>query len=193
MVAVMGEHAAIAPEQVRRFTRHEYERMVELGMFADERVELLEGMLVTVSPQGTRHAEVLRRLTRWLGPAASQSSLMLQVQCPLALAADSEPEPDVALVPQANYAHAHPTSASLVVEVADSSRDKDRRVKTHLYAAAGIPEYWLVDLVDDVVEVYREPHEGTYAQVVQRAAGATLCPRALPAVVIPVADLLPAR
>jgi Uma2 family endonuclease len=186
------ELAPIAPERLRRLSRAEYDRMVALGMFDQERVELLYGMLVSMGPQGTRHAEVtstlLEKLLRRLGDRAR-----VRAHSPLALGGDSEPEPDVAVVPLGDYARAHPTTAHLVIEVADSSRDTDRRVKAPLYAGAGIPEYWLVDLVDDAVEVFRQPGPDGYRQVTRHGRGDMIAPEAFPDVQVAVADLLPAR
>jgi Uma2 family endonuclease len=188
----MQEPAPIAPEQLRRLTRAEYDRMVDLGMFENERVELLYGMLVTMSPQGAPHAEVTSVLTEHMLRCVGDRA-RVRAHSPLALGPDSEPEPDVAVVPAGDYSRAHPTTAHLVIEVADSSRDKDRQVKGRLYAAAGIPEFWLVDLVDDVVEVHRRPGGGAYGSVERHGRGATLAAEAFPDVQVAVADLLPAR
>jgi len=192
--------SVVEPEvTTRRFRRVEYDRMVELGMFDGERLELLDGLLVVREPQGSPHAssvaQVARVVEALFGPGwhARQHS-------PLALDDDSEPEPDVAIVSGAprDYFHAHPSAAALVVEVADSSLRLDRRLKAGLYARARIADYWLVNLVDGVVEVHRDPqpapdasHGWAYRSVDVLRPPATLAPLSAPGRPIPVADLLP--
>jgi len=176
-------------ESIRPLHRCEYERLVELGSFDDERIELLGGWLVQMSPHGTEQADVVRRLaasfTRALGDRAVVSS-----QLPLALGDDSEPEPDVALVPPGDYSRAHPSAAWLVVEVSDSSLRTDREVKGPAYAAAGVGEYWIVNLVDRVVEVHRAPREGRYSDVSRHGREATLRPMAFGDVAVAVGQLI---
>jgi Uma2 family endonuclease len=109
---------------------------------------------------------------------------------PLALSDDSEPEPDIAVVPAGDYATAHPGRALLLVEVADASLRKDRGIKTALYAAAGIPEFWLVNVPDHVVEVHRHPSAGRYSEIRQVGKDGYLEALAFPALKIPVSDLL---
>ncbi|HEY3352927.1 MAG TPA: Uma2 family endonuclease [Polyangia bacterium] len=181
----------LGPEKLRPLRRPEYDRLVALGCFEDERVELLRGVLVAMSPQGALHAEVIRRLVRLLAAALRDRGL-LQVQSPLALGDDSEPEPDLAVVPPGDYAEAHPSEALLVIEVADSSLRKDRAIKAGLYAAARIPEYWLVNLDERTVEVYRVPAAGAYGSTTSAGRDAVLRPVALPDVELAVADFLPA-
>jgi hypothetical protein len=115
----------------------------------------------------------------------------VRVQSPLALSDDSEPEPDIAVVPAAEYRRAHPTQALLVVEVADTSVQKDRGIKTALYATADIPEFWLVNLIDRVVEIHRTPVSGRYTDVQLVDHGGHLTSAAFRDVRIAVADLLP--
>ena len=179
----------IAPGQVRPLLRTEYERLVDLGVFDDERVELLNGALVTMSPQGTKHAECVRRLTKILVTALSDRTTV-QIQTPLAAGTRSLPEPDVAVVPLGNYANAHPEGALWIIEVADSSLDRDR-AKATLYAAANIAEYWIVNLADGVVEVHTDPHGERYRNITTRDTRADLAPRAFEDVIIRVADILP--
>lgn len=180
----------LAPETLRPISRAEYDRLVELGMFEDERVELLRGMLVQMSPQGTPHAEAIQRLTMVL-VVAVQGRALARVQLPFAASEDSEPEPDFAIVPLGSYRDAHPTEALLVVEVAASSLEKDRHIKGALYAAAGVPEYWIVNLVDDCIDVHTEPERGAYGAVTRRTRGEQITLVALPEVTVAVADLLP--
>jgi hypothetical protein len=116
-------------------------------------------------------------------------------QLPLALGDDSEPEPDIAVVPGAwrDYSHSHPTTALLIVEVADNSLLHDRKRKTRLYAQAGIPEYWIDNLVDWCLEVYRDSKDGVYTSRAVLREGDSVSPLSRPEASIPVADLFPRR
>lgn len=183
----------------RRWRRVEYERLVELGVFTGERLELLDGLLVVREPQGSPHAAIVAQVGQVLGQAFG-AGWHPRLHAPLALDDDSEPEPDVAIVAgePRDYERAHPRTAALVVEVADSSLRLDRRLKSGLYARAGLPEYWIVNLVDGVVEVHRTPqpaadpaHGWVYRSVDVMGPPATVTPLAAPAARIPVADLLP--
>jgi Uma2 family endonuclease len=178
--------------KTRRWRRVEYDRLVDQGMFDGERLELLDGVLVVREPQGSSHAALVDHIGRTLA-AAFGPGWHPRHHAPLALDDASEPEPDVAIVPGAprDYLRAHPATAALIVEVADSSLRLDRRLKARLYAQAGLADYWLVNLVDRVVEVHREPHAGVYGSIVRLGPPATVSPLALPSAVIPVADLLP--
>jgi Uma2 family endonuclease len=145
--------------QLRRWTRQEYEHLAELGVIGPaEQVELIEGEIVEVPPQHSRHA-VGVRLAEDALRARYGVGFDVRGQLPLALGPYSEPEPDVAVVIGAarDYAEAHPSTALLVVEVAEATLSFDRDRKSGLYAAAGIPEYWVVNLVQRQVEIYREP------------------------------------
>ncbi|MBI5480724.1 MAG: Uma2 family endonuclease [Deltaproteobacteria bacterium] len=182
----------LGPELVRPLRRDEYDRLVALGCFADERLELIRGLLVAMSPQGALHAEVIRRLNRILSRALGDRGLV-QIQSPLALGDDSEPEPDVAVVPPGDYVDRHPTRALLVIEVADSSLRKDRDVKADLYAAAAIPDYWLIDLEERAVEVFRDPVAGRYSTVTRHGRTEALRPTAFADLEVALAEVLPAR
>lgn len=153
--------AALAPERPRPLRRAEYEHLVEAGAFTDERIELLEGVLVSMSPQGTEHADIVRRLTMLFVRLVGDRALV-SVQCPFAASDDSEPEPDLALVPHGNYRGAHPTRAFLIVEVAESSLRKDASIKADLYARSRVDEYWVVDLNARSVLVHRASDGTTY-------------------------------
>lgn len=179
----------LEPETVRLFTRSEYDRMVELGLFDDERVELLRGVIVRMSPQDTRHAEAVRRLIRMFVLAVGERAVV-SPQLSFAASDDSEPEPDLALLPPGDYTQAHPAQAPLVVEVANTSLRKDRGVKAELYAEVGIPEYWIVNLVARDVEVLRAPEGGRYTERVVRRPGEVISPLALPDVEVSVADIV---
>jgi Uma2 family endonuclease len=179
----------VAPERVRPLRRDEFERMVEEGHFRDERLELLQGVLVAMSPQGTRHAATVQRLNAALLPPLLGRA-QVRIQMPLAVSEDSEPEPDVAVVPDGDYDRAHPTTAFLVVEVSETSLNKDRLVKAALYAAASVEEYWIVDLSAGLVEVHTDPISGRYTRLTPARAGDVLRPRAFADLEIPVADFL---
>jgi Uma2 family endonuclease len=183
---------SVLAETVRPLSRSEYDRMVSLGFFENERVELLDGMLVAMSPQSARHATVVSRLNMLLTPALVGRA-EVRVQSPFAASDDSEPEPDVAVIPTGDYVKDHPSHALLVIEVADSSLRKDRLVKLGLYAAAGTPEYWIVDLQSDVVLVHRDPREGGYAQATRHGSGERLALLSFPDISIPTSELLPPR
>jgi Uma2 family endonuclease len=177
-----------------RVTRERYWRMVADGVIGpDDRVELLEGVIVAMSPQSAPHAFVIARLDELL--RATSAAVSVRVQLPLDLGEYSTPEPDVAVVAgrTADYATAHPTTALLVVEVADTTVVQDRMTKAAMYAAAGIPEYWLVNLRARAVEVFADPvaAERRYASTIVRRAGEVLAPSTLAGVAIPVGELLP--
>jgi len=176
------------PDRIRPLRRIEYESLVERGLLADSRVELLLGALVDVTPQGPLHANVLRRLGERLVRELSDD-VHTRVQSPLALSDDSEPEPDIAVVPAGDYDGAHPTRALLVIEIADTSLQKDRGIKTALYATAGIPEFWLVNLTEKIVEVHRQPSSGRYADIQHVGTGGRLTALAFPMLTILVSDI----
>lgn len=178
----------IAPEQRRPLKRAEYERLVALGAFDGERVELLHGTLIQMSPHDPPHAVPIQVLTARL-VAALGTRAIVRVQLPLVAAGESEPEPDLAVVPLGDYRTQHPSTAHLVIEVADSSLRKDREVKAPLYAASGFPEYWIVNVPDQVVEIHRSPAAGRYQRVARHGASDTVTIEAFADVAIPVADL----
>jgi Uma2 family endonuclease len=157
---------------------------VDAGAFESERVELLEGFLVEMSPQRASHASAIEVLTELLY-AARQPGQKVRVQLPLALADESEPEPDLCVVPAGDHREHHPLEALLVIEVAESSLAKDRR-KSTIYARAGIPEYWLVDVVNQRVEVRTQPEGGAYLRQETVASGSELQSSSLPALKVSV-------
>ena len=187
--AAMLDAAEIFPETIRPLRRVEYEKMVELGLFDNERVELIDGILVAMSPQGTRHAEMVRRLNE-LFQTRVAGRARVQIQSPLACADDALPEPDLALVPVRDYARQHPDSALLVIEVAETSLRKDRLAKGRVYARAGVPEYWIVNLVDTMVEVHTGPTAAGYETITQARPGETIHPRGFADIAASLSDLL---
>jgi Uma2 family endonuclease len=183
------------PWVVRRpLTVVDYHRMGEAGILSDsDRVELIEGELVAMSPVGSRHAGAINKLNRLLVRAVGDRGLV-SVQNSIRLDDRTEPEPDVAVLkPSADdYFEAipGPSDVLLVIEVADSSLSYDRTVKAPLYAGHSIPEFWIVDLAGRAIEVHRKPEAGHYTEVTRVGAGVTLEPSLLPGVAVPVASVL---
>jgi len=179
--------------QRRLFTVEEYHRMAEAGILSeDDRVELIEGELVTMSPIGSRHAACVARLTALLFPVEGRG--ILWVQNPIRLGARSEPQPDVTLLRYRPdfYASAHPgpEDVLLVVEVAETSADADRSLKIPLYARYSIPEAWLVDLLEERIEIYRHPTPQGYRSLHIAHRGETVSPTALPDLELSVDEIL---
>jgi Uma2 family endonuclease len=146
------------PVRTRPLFRWEYEALGEQGYFADEKVELLDGRIVVAADEGSPHAAVLRRLNRILIEAIPAEEGEIGVGNPLAISDTSEPEPDLMVIaPASTYRHAHPRTASLVIEVTHTSRLTDLGLKARLYAAAGVDDYWVVDLIRDEIVVHRRP------------------------------------
>ena len=142
-----------------RYTSERFFALVDDALLhPEDRVELLEGVIVSMSPSNPRHASAITRVHDALGKAFGPGHVV-RVQQPFVAEPESVPEPDVAVVPggHADYDEAHPTRALLVVEVADTSLVQDRLTKSRVYAAAGVPEFWIVNLRDGVVEVPRGP------------------------------------
>ncbi len=187
------------PLTLRRWQRAEYERLVDLGMFQGEPIELIGGQLVVAEPQGAYHASAISAVDYALR-ALLPPGWMVRIQAPVSLDDESEPEPDLVVVPglPADYRRSHPACPVLAVEVADSSLDFDRQHKGSLYARAGIQDYWIVNLVDRVLEVYRDPgpdpsapHGWRYRSVATLTPPAVVVPLAFTSSQIAVADLLP--
>src|SRR5919109_2157297 len=147
-----------APFTAKRWRRVEYQRLVDVGAFDREPLELIGGQLIVAEPKGSEHAAAVDMAYVAL-LAAIPAGWTVRGQNPVALDDESAPEPDLAVVagPPADFRHAHPTRPALVIEVAESSLQFDRVTKGSLYARAGIVDYWIVNLEDRVVEVYRDP------------------------------------
>jgi Uma2 family endonuclease len=192
----MSDLTPPVPHAPTRITVEDYFRLVETGVLAeDERVELLEGVIVSMAPSGPRHASAVAALGQILSQRVGERAAV-RVQLTFLIPPFSAPEPDVAIVPGSHldYWEAHPARALLVVEVADSSLAQDRLTKSRIYAAAGVPEYWIVNLRDGMIEVLRnpDPASASYRHVQRLGRGARLSLSALPGVEIDLADLMPA-
>jgi Uma2 family endonuclease len=182
----------------KRWTKDEYYRLGELGFFQGQKVELIEGVLMVQSPQRPQHANAIDVVAELLRGAFG-NGYRVRVQMPVDLGQTAEPEPDVLVVQgtRQQYQSSHPTSALLIVEVSDTALSYDRRRKGSLYARAGIQDYWIVNLVNRQVEVYRDPvpdathHYGhRYDSRADLVPSATVSPLALPGASIAIADLL---
>lgn len=179
--------------EIRRWTRKEYEKLGEAGIFRpDERLELLNGIVYEKPVQDSWHSGTIQAAQEELRRAFTEG-FDLRIQMPLVLDLWSEPEPDLAVVAGhwRDYLAAQPTTAALVVEVSASSARLDREEKRLLYAAAGIPEYWILYVKTKQLEVMREPRDGDYRSRQLLKPGDTVTPLAAPDASIRVADLLP--
>lgn len=183
---------ALLVEPARRlFTIEEYHRMAETGILRpDDRVELINGEVLEMSPIGSRHMACLNNLNRAfvLGLGARA---VVSPQNPVQIPLYSEPEPDLAVLRARSYKASAPTAEDvlLLVEVAETSLRFDRTVKLALYARAGIPEYWLADANAETITVYRQPADETYTEARVVGIDGTLSPLAFPDLLIRVADL----
>ena len=186
--------------RTKRWRRLEYERLVDLGAFPPgDRLELVAGELLVHEPQGSPHATAIRSAQEALR-AALGPGWEIRTQMPVALDDESEPEPDVTVVPGSfrDYSGAHPSRPALLIEVAESRLAFDREEKGSLYARAGVPDYWIVNLLDRVLEVYREAspdirarHGWSYRAALSLGPKEHIAPLAVPSVRILVADVLP--
>lgn len=187
--------SVLAQEPQRRLSVDDYHRMIAAGVFEEnERIELLEGVIVEMSPQKPAHAEVISRLCdpRFVTPGPD---VVVRAQLPLTLGQGSEPEPDVAVVARRpeGYGRSHPTTALLLFEVARESLPKDRVVKSAVYARAGIPEYVIVNLDEECLEVQRDPdpEAGQYRSRQIVRAGDRFVSSSVPGFAFDVSRLLP--
>lgn len=176
------------------FTTDQYEKMIEAGVLTeDDRVELLRGEIVNMAPIGLRHSRCVAYLDETLGDKLGKSALVWP-QNPVRLANNSMPEPDLTLLRRRGdfYGTARPTAEDilLLIEVADSTLSEDRLLKVPLYAEAGIPEVWIVNLIEDVVETYTNPVKGAYTRVRTLGRDEMISPQAFPNAEISVNDIV---
>ena len=191
---------SVAMPSLRRFSRAEYVKMAEGGIFAPgEHTELIEGEIFEMSPQKSSHATTVMIVADALRSVFTRG-YVVRTQVPLDLNEISEPEPDVIIVSgtQRDYKDAHPTTALLVVEVSDTTLAYDRNYKASLYAKAGIADYWIVNLMQRRLEVYRAPKPIAdmlfgygYGQIMYYMEGDEVTPLAAPQSKIAVTELLP--
>ncbi len=193
-----GSDVLTFPKQVavtrRRFTVHDYYAMAEAGILHEgDRVELIEGEIIEMSPINAPHAGQVNRLNRLFSSRLGER-VLLGVQNPVRLSEYSEPQPDVAwLRPRDDFfTHSHPTAEEvlLLVEVSDSTVDYDREVKAPLYARSGMSEMWLVNLPAGQLEVYRDPGPQGYKTRLVLKSGETVAPLAFPDVTFRVDEIL---
>jgi Uma2 family endonuclease len=184
-IEVFTNLSDVGPGSIRRLRREEYAKLVELGSFRDEHVELIRGVILRMAPQGPPHASAIERLNELLVEGLRRRA-RVRVQSPLNGPDDSVPEPDLAIVLREDHGQAHPSSALLVIEVSNTSRAYDRETKAPLYAEMGVPELWLVDVPRQCVEVRTDPDQGIFRRVETFGMDDTLTLRAFPDIRIPV-------
>lgn len=179
----------------RRFTADEYMRMAEVGILGEgERIELIRGEILIMSPIGPRHCSAVDRFTRILVMALGERA-WVRVQGAVRLFPDTMPEPDLAVLRPRDYWHAHPTPEDilLVIEVAETSLGYDRGEKAALYAEAGIPEYWVANTKEEAIEVNRESDGQRYRQSTRLTGSTAVSPVAFPDVVVPLREIFGRR
>src|SRR5437870_10115323 len=191
---------ATYPVRTRRWTRAEYDRLIDIGVFLPgEPLELLGGELIVSEPQGSAHYTAIGLVEDALRSALGPGWLV-RSQGPIELDDESEPEPDIAVMrgDRRSYSHRHPSRPALVLEVAESSLAFDREHKGSLYARARLDDYWIVNLVDRVVEIYRRavrdpsaPFGWRYASRQVLGPESSVAPLAAPSAGIVVSDHLP--
>ena len=187
------------PLTLRRWKRVEYDRLVDLGIFENEPLELIGGQLIVAEPKGEYHSSAVNAV-EYAVRAVLPPGWIVRTQAPVSLDDESSPEPDVVVVPgrPGDYRYAHPARPVLAIEVSDSSLAFDRQQKGSLFARAGLEDYWIVNLVDRVLEVHRDPAADAsavfrwrYRSVVVLGPGAVAVPLAFPDIGLAVSDLLP--
>jgi Uma2 family endonuclease len=185
---------SVVPEPTRhRFSRAHYDRMIDAGIFGpQDHVELLDGEIIDMAPQKSRHATAVTLVADALRSAFGPG-VTVRVQLPFNLDDHSAPEPDVAVVPgkPRDYRDAHPARALLICEIADTTRAYDRGRKLSAYARAGVPEYWILDLNEETLEVCRVPQHSGYAQQRVLPSDAQVSPLEILTQHLLVGDLLP--
>ncbi len=179
----------------RRFTLAEYHRMGEVGILSeDDRVELIEGEIVEMTPINSHHAGFINRLVGIFAKNAINQAIV-SVQNPVHLSEDSEPQPDLALLkPRADfYVASHPTPRDilLIIEVADTSLIYDRETKLPLYAKSGVLEVWILNIEEESLEIYRSPSKEGYekSEVIQRDTAQSISPQLLPNIILKLKDI----
>ena len=179
----------------RRFSRHEYYQMAAAGILSeDDRVELVRGEIVVMSPIGRRHVTFVDNLNRLLVLRLGDRAIV-SVQSPIALDDDTDLQPDLAVYRRSAVSHKDrdrgPDDAVLIIEIAETSLRYDRTTKLRLYAEAGILEYWVVNATAEHIDIYLDPHAGAYRRQrrIVNGDGATVSPQAFPDVVLPLTEV----
>jgi Uma2 family endonuclease len=191
------QHTKPAAMSDYRFTREEYHRMARSGLFEGKRVQLLHGRVVMMAPIGHRHGKSALKSYRALQRVFPDGQFTIRPQLPFIAADQSEPEPDLCVVAGTpDDADQHPRSALLIIEIADTTLAADRTEMAELYAQSGVADYWIVNLTDQVIEVYRHPHavaggKWTYDAPTIVDASGVVEPLARPGMTIPASELLP--
>jgi Uma2 family endonuclease len=170
---------------IAHFSLQQYEHMVDVGAFSgpfQKRLELLRGEIVEMTPIGIEHANVVTALTDWSYEVVPRDKMLIRAQNPIRISlSDSEPEPDIVWVKKQKYSqHPSPEDILLIIEVADSSLGVDRGNKLSVYAEAGIADYWIVNLLDRQIEVYRKPSGKSYQAKSIHCGDETIHPLAIP-------------
>lgn len=190
--------------RVHRWTREEFHRMADAGLFERQKFELLEGEVIEVAPMLSSHATAIAKLSEKLFAHLAALPVVIRVQCPIVLGDLSEPEPDFAIARGTadDYSEHHPIASDiqLLIEVSDSTLSDDRGLKLGIYAAHGVDEYWIVNLQHRQIEVYRQPQEnsemasgyGYFSRIIGRE-GMTVSPAFAPDLKIAVSEVLPAK
>jgi Uma2 family endonuclease len=187
----MLDPSLIAPDKPRRLKRSEFMELAERGVFEGERVELLYGVIVEMAPEAIQHASPIQDLSEFLIlNLAGRATVRIQLS--YACDDESQPKPDLAIVPRGKYRDDHPTSAHCIIEVAYSSVRKDRLVKAPLYAASRVQEYWIVNANDRSIEVFRDSDGSRYRSERTFGMGESVSLAAFPDVTVRVADLFDA-
>lgn len=182
--------AVFTPERIR-ITIDRYQKMGKAGVFApDERVELIEGEILSMAPIGTVHADISGILFNQFALAVGKAAVVRAAN-PLDLGDDSEPQPDLLLLRPQNYRHSHPrpTDVLLLIEVSDSSLGFDQGPKRDLYAKFGIAEYWVIDINSSRVVIYLDPVLGAFSRTRECLVGDVVSPQAFPSLKITVSEL----
>jgi Uma2 family endonuclease len=183
---------------ISRLKIGQYDRMISAGVFAPladgrrHRIELIEGELREMSPIGPVHENLVDLLNEWSMRIRPRGQVRVRIQNSVGIPElDTAPEPDVAWVNDRSYASGRPEPADilLIIEVADSSLEYDCGEKSEIYAAAGIADYWVVNIPDDCVHVYRQPDRGRYPTLITFSSGDEIHPLAFPEIALPVSLL----
>jgi Uma2 family endonuclease len=177
-----------------RFSVDDYYRMVDAGILCErDRIELIDGEVVTISSPGPRHSACVTRTTRAFFARVGETALV-RVQDPVRLNRHNQPQPDLSIVrPRTDFyeaGHPGPTDILLIIEVADSSLDYDRVVKARIYGESGVPEYWVVDVIGESLWRHTELRDGSYRSIRECRRGEGIAPELLPDVLIAVEDLI---